>query len=603
MSHQTQEDHGNERWFEDQEQIARFERRMSATGMSRRAVLGFVGAVAAAAAAACGGGEKETTKATTAPGGSSPAAGSSTGAATGNEKLAKDQVYRKPNTVEPATFDYNFNLYADATPLVSAGLLKFDPEQAPVPDLAESFSVNDKGDIFTFKIRKGTKWSNGDEVKAGDFVYSWTRRLDPTSGADYAAFLHDIKNAVAFNEKKTAKAEDLGLKAVDDYTLQVTLEAPAGYFPALVAYTAAVPTHKASVEKFGKQYGLDADKFVGSGPYKLTKWEHSKGWEIEKNEGYWAAKDLKLTNVKFTIIKIDQQVASFENNEIDNVPQAAFGDFDRLSKDAKLKDQIFKFDQVGSWYLMPNPRFKPFDNIKVRQAMAHAVDRDKYVKDILKGLAAPAFTQNSPGTPFYNPNKYDAATKFDPKLAMDLLKGTEYEGGKNWPKITMSMRNNENDAHKAVMAALIQDFKTHLGMTIDSEIGDPQVVYKEMRQGNKQLMWLRWYMDYPDANNNNYECFYSGIPAGSRRSWWENKEFDDLVLKGKGEPNFQKRKDMYAKSDEILVTEAAAVFLYYPLAYGLRNPKIKGIPKNKAGNFVPNWNIFQREEDFLYKVE
>ena len=99
-------------------------------------------------------------------------------------------------------------------------------------------------------------------------------------------------------------------------------------------------------------------------------------------------------------------------------------------------------------------------------------------------------------------------------------------------------------------------------MNIDLEQGDPQAVYKEMWNGNKQLMWLRWYMDYPDANNTNYECFYSKIPAGSRRSWWENEEFDRLVVQAKSEKDQEKRKQLYAQSDEILVREAGAIFTY-----------------------------------------
>ncbi|MFN8558861.1 MAG: peptide ABC transporter substrate-binding protein [Dehalococcoidia bacterium] len=593
---------GGQEWWQDPEQLGRFEKRLSATALSRRAVLGIVGAFASGAAViACGGASKDRTPASSGGSGSAPSTGASQ-PATG-EKLAKTQVYRRPLRDEPATWDYNFNLYAMASNYVSAGLLKYDADNKVVPDLAESVTVNDKGDVYTFKIRKDTKWSNGDPVKAQDFVYSWSRRLDPTSGADYAAFLYDIKNAEEFNTKKIADKGQLGLKAIDDATLEVTLGGPAGYFPALVAYQAAVPVHPATAEKFKEKTGTDADKFVSSGPFKLVKWEHNKVAEITKNEGYWNAKNIKLEKVVFPIIKKEQWHVAYENNEIDDIQEGSIGELKRLTGDPKLSKEIIKYDQFGSWYLMPNPRFKPFDNIKVRQAMAHAVDRDKLVKDVLGGMGAPAYTQMNPGTPQYNPNKYDQYTKFDPKVAMDLLKGTEYEGGKNWPKITMSMRNNETDAHKAAMQAIIQMYKEHLGMTIDSEVGDPQVIYREMRQGNKQLMWLRWYLDYPDANNAHGDCFYSKIPVGSRRSWWENDEFDKLVLAGRSEPNQEKRKQIYAQADEILVREAAAVFVYYPLAFTMRKPTVRGFAKNKEGAVVPDWNIFQRELDGIYLIE
>ncbi|MGD9890815.1 MAG: peptide ABC transporter substrate-binding protein [Dehalococcoidia bacterium] len=589
-------------WWNDPVQRARFEERMDVGGMSRRRVLGIIGAFAAGTAlVACGGSDDEEPAA----GGQAPAGGTQAAGQTGatTEKLAKEQLYRNTVTDEPSTFDYNFSLYAASSQYVGAQLLKFDPDLNAKPDLAESFSANDAGDVYTFKIRKGTKWSNGEDVKAGDFVYSYTRRLDPNSGADYKAFLYDIKNGKKFATKEISDPSQLGLKAIDDYTLEITLEQPAGYFPSLAAYTAAAVVNKGGVEKFGKDYGLDADKFIAAGPFKPSKWEHNKSFELVKNDGYWDAGNIKLQRVTSLIVKQDQRVPTYENDEIDVVPSANFGDLKRLQSDAKLSKEIFQFDQVGTWYLMPNPKFPPFDEPKVRLALAHAIDRDKLVKDVLQGLGKPAFTMNPAGTVFYNPNAYEQHTKFDPKMAMDLLKGTKYEGGKNWPNITMSVRNNEADAHRAAMAALIQMFKEHLGMNIDAEQGDPQALYKEMWQGNKQLMWLRWYMDYPDANNTSFECFYSKIPAGSRRSWWENADYDRLVEQGKSEPNLEKRKQFYVQADEVMIKDGGAVFAYYPLAYGLRKPYVVGVPKNSKGDEVPDWNIFVRQLETVYILE
>lgn len=577
---------------------------MGGTGVSRRAMLGIIGAFAAGTAlAACGSDDKEeTAQSTSAPSGGSPAAGGQTGAA--GEKLAKTQALKHSVTVEPSTFDYNFNLYGMASSYALAALLKFDPEFNVKPDMAESFSVNATGDVYTFKIRKDSKWSNGDPVTAKDFEFSWKRRLDPTSGADYAAFLYDIKNAQALSTKKPGvTVNDLGVKAVDDYTLEVTLEGPAGYFPALAAYVAAMPAHPPSVAKWADKNGTDADKFVGNGPFKLTKWEHNKSFELVKNEGYWNAKNIKLEKITYLIVPQQNRLTAYENNEIEIVPSGNVGDFKRVQGDSKLSKEMFRFDQVGTWYLMPNPRFKPFDVKEVRLAMAHAIDRDKLVKDVTQGLSSAAYTMNPPGTPFHNTNKYDQYTKYDPKMAMDALKGTAYEGGKNWPKITISMRNNEADAHQAAMAAIVQMLKENLGMTVESEIGDPQVVYNEMRQGNKQLMWIRWYMDFPDAKNTSYECFFSKIPAGSRRSWWENAEYDTAVAQGSIEPSQEKRKALYATADETMAKDGGAIFAYYPLAYGLRKATVKGTPKNKAGQEVPDWNIFIRELEGVYITE
>lgn len=171
---------------------------------------------------------------------------------------------------EPSTFDYNDNLFADASRYVAAGLLQFNGRHEPVPDLAHDVQVNAAGDVYRFLLRDDSRWSSGDPITAKDFVFSWTRRLDPSSGADYAAYLHDIKNAVAFNETKTVRAEDLGLRAIDPLTFEVALERPAAYFPSLAAYTGAVPVHRPSLQRWGRSYGTDVQHFVASGPYQLT---------------------------------------------------------------------------------------------------------------------------------------------------------------------------------------------------------------------------------------------------------------------------------------------------------------------------------------------
>src|SRR5579884_2773105 len=187
-------------WWNDPEQRALFEERMSGTPVTRRALLGLIGAVASGAVViACGGGNKTLeSKATTAPGGGSPGAGAA--AQTGGANLAKEQTFRSVTHFEPVGFDYNKDLYSMGTAYVHAGLLQFDPDYNVLPDMAESFTVNDTGDVYTFKIRKDTKWSNGDPVTAKDFEWSWKRQLDPKTAASYAGFLFDIKNAQAFNE-------------------------------------------------------------------------------------------------------------------------------------------------------------------------------------------------------------------------------------------------------------------------------------------------------------------------------------------------------------------------------------------------------------------
>ena len=171
------------------------------------------------------------------------------------ETLAKDQTFRYGGggwyQHDPSSHDFNKDLYCLGQTTLFAGLMKFNADFQAVPYMAEKVSANKDGSVWTFIVRKDTRWSDGGPVSARDFEWSWKRQLDPATAAPYASFLYDIKNGEAFNKKKITDASQVGVRAKDDWTLEVTLEGPRGYFPVLSAYLAALPSHRASVEKHG----------------------------------------------------------------------------------------------------------------------------------------------------------------------------------------------------------------------------------------------------------------------------------------------------------------------------------------------------------------
>ncbi len=602
--------------YDEAEQLRMFQKRLRAIKVDRRqALLIFAAAGGAAGLAACGSSNNNSTKTTNnaapkAPAANASAAGGSPvagakvlgpGPLPANVKLAANQVFRtnQQNESEPSSFDYNKDLYCQGDAEVFAGLLVFNPDLEPVPDMAESFTVSPDGTVYTFKIRKDSKWTNGQPVTAKDFDYSFRRQLNPDTKDAYANFLYDIKNAEAYNTGKIPDDKTLGLKVVDDYTLEMTLEHPAGYLPALLAYNSALPAYKDAVEKFGDKW-TEPGNIVSNGPYKLTKWDHDKSYELQKHDGYWNAKNIHLTTIQRPIIKADAATAAYENNEIDWVARVGPGDYKRILSDANESKQVVKYFLDGTWYLVPEADKEPFTNPKVRLAMAHAIDRDSIVKNVLQGLGSPAYTFIPPGTPGFNPNKYDEFTKFDPALAKAQLVGTPYEGGKNWPKITLTQRT-EDDAAAAAGDAIIQMLQDNLGMKIDHEIGDRKEVYGRMYQRKLQLIWLRWYEDYPDPNDEQYLVFWSksGGDSGHRQAWHDDN-FDKLVVQAAGETDPKKRFDLYQQADQILAAQAGAIFTHYPQNLGLLKPNIGGMPKDKSGAAVPTWNIFWRMYDYMY---
>jgi len=628
-------------WWLDPEQLSLFEQRLAAIRLGRREVLKVAaaagGVAMSAVAAACSSAPPPTqapappppTQAPAAPptsapaaaptqapaatsapaaaatkpaaAATAPAAAASPAAATkpssGSKFAAAPGTFRIPNYQEPSSFDFNYDLYCNGDASVLAGLMKFDPEQKAVPDVAEKVDVNDDASVWTFTIRSDAKWSNGDPVTADDFEWSWKRQLDPATKAPYAAFLYDLKNGEAFNKgKQDITRDSVGVKAKDKQTLVVTLEGPRAYFGVLAAYTAALPAHRPSVEKFGPKW-TEAANGVWNGPFKLTQWEHNQYYVLEKNDAYWNAKNIKLQKVISPIIPYAAWLLAYENDELDWINRGPVGELKRVQSDPVLSKEMLKFSLVGTWYLVPHVKMPPFDVKNVRLAMAHAIDREAIVKGPLQGLGVPAYTFNPPGFPGYNPDKYDDLTKYDPKAAMELLKGTPYEGGKNWPKITLTQRD-EGDAPKAVGDAIIQMLKQNLGMQIDHVVGEAKETYDRMYKGEIQLMWIRWYADYPDPNNQQYQVFYGGTTTGHRQVW-QNDAFDKLVTDAKGVKDPEKRFAMYRQADRILAEDGAAIFVYYPYNYGLLKSRVSGMPKNSAGDPVPNWNIFTRMYEYL----
>src|SRR5262249_15845393 len=209
-----------------------------------------------------------------------------------------------------------------------AGLMKCTVDFEPVPYVASKVSSNSDGSVWTFAVRKDAKWSDGSPCTARDFEYSWKRQLDPATAAPYASFLYDIKNAEAFNKRRVKDAREGGVRAKDDWTLEVTLDGPRGYFPVLTAYLAALPGHKPSIEKYGDKW-TEAGNIVSNGPFVLESWEHNKVMVLRKNKHYFGAKDMTLDKVTIPIVHIQSGALPYENNELDLSPLHT-GDSKRL---------------------------------------------------------------------------------------------------------------------------------------------------------------------------------------------------------------------------------------------------------------------------------
>jgi oligopeptide transport system substrate-binding protein len=519
------------------------------------------------------------------------------------EKLAKEQHFRFGGgglyQSEPSSHDFNKDLYCGGVSTLWAGLMKFDVNFQSVPYVAEKVSANKDGSVWTFTIRKDAKWSDGGPCTARDFEWSWKRQLDPATAAPYASFLYDIKNGEAFNKKQLTDASQVGVKAKDDWTLEVTLEGPRGYFPVLAAYQAALPANRGAVEKHGDKW-TEAANIVCNGPFVLEAWEHNKSMVLRKNKHFFGAKDVTLEKVTIPIIPVASGALPYENNEVD-LTSLQSGDLKRLQNDPRTQKEVFRYPYPGTWYLLPQVTKPPFDNLKVRTAVAHAIDRENVVR-VAQGFALPAHSMIPPGFPgAIDDKKIRDLQKFDPKLAMAALKGTPFEGGKNWPRIVLSMRDEalgSKPLAEAVQAVLLE----HLNMKTELEVLEPRVFRERLWKQDLQFVWIRWFMDYPDPHNEYFDTFYGKKTTG-RRQAWVNDAFDKELEAGRDTRDSKKRLVHYAKAEEIMQTDVGYVPVAWVARYAAAKPTVRGLEKNRQGELLIDGNIYVDMLPHLYMVE
>jgi len=575
----------------DHAQVALLAERLRTIGVGRREFLQVVGTLTGAAAVG-----STLSWATPAQAQGNVPAGT---------RLAKEQILRWANPTEPSSMDVNRYLYGQHDALLFAWLMKFDPNYKVIPWLAERYEASPKGDVYTFYLRPGLKWSNGDAVTAHDFVWSYQRKLDPAVAADYVGFFYDLKNAEKINKGEIKDLSQLGVKAKDDLTIEFTLEGPRGYFPVLMAYAATAPSHRASVEKHGDKW-TEPENIVCNGIFTLESWDHNKQFTLKKNPMYFDKDKITLERVVRPIITRTSQLLAYENNELDLMDTLPAADLKRLQNDPKLSKELVQYDAPLTWYLTPQVTHPPFDDLRVRRAVSHAIDRKTIAEKVIQGQGIPAHAYIPPGLPGY----IDAAKhprflelqKFDPKLALESLKGSKYEGGKNWPKITLTMRGDEGTNPKAIAEAIQAMLAQHLKMNMDLEILEQRVFRERLWKLDLQFIFIRWYADYPDPHNEYYDTLYSKL-AGGRRQAWSNAQFDTLLEKGREELDWNKRLDFYIQAEEVLQQDVGYVPVVWGLFFGLVKPWVKGIPRNSQERVMLDSNIYRWPRESMYIVE
>ncbi|UTH14214.1 peptide ABC transporter substrate-binding protein [Macrococcus equipercicus] len=478
---------------------------------------------------------------------------------------------------------------------VMEGLYTLDNKDKAVPGVAEGDPEKSKdGKTWTIKLRDDAKWSNGDPVTAQDFVYSWQRTLDPKTGSEYAYIMYDVKNAEDVNLGKK-KPEELGVKALDDHTLQIQLNTNVPYFQELLAFGTFNPQNKKFVEKQGEKYGTTAQSTLYNGPFVLSEWNLEKNYKLKPNKEYWDKDKVKLDEVNYDVIK-DQQTAAnlYDTGKLD-VVQLTAEQVDKYKDKKEFDTQL----EARTYFIRFNQDKVPeLKNKNLRLALAKAVDKDKYVRNLLNNGSAPTdvltpseFVRGSDDKDYVkgvrSPLNYDKAE------AKKYYEQAKKELGKD--HFDFEFLTYDQDTAKKESEYVKEQIESNL----------PGVKLKIKQQPFKQKLALeykqdyemsfgRWGADYPDPMTY-VDLFLSDSP--NNEMGWKNAEFDKKVKDAKGpllsDPD--KRWTTLQEAESILLEDAAISPMYQSGMARLVNSKVKGLVLHKFAGDTSLKNAYIKE--------
>lgn len=520
-------------------------------------------------AAGCGGGATTTT-----------AAGG------GGEELAADQTLRVNINTEPPSIDPNLATDTTSVKIVNnifEGLVHVDYDGNVFPGAAEKWEVSDDGLTYTFYLRGTDKWTNGDIVTSQDFKDSWLRILDPETAADYAYMLYCIKGAEEYNSGK-GKPEDVAIDASDPKVLKVTLVGKTPWFVPMMAHQSFFPIHKKTVDQFGDKW-TEPQNIVTNGPYKLVTWNHESDILLEKWPEHRLAKDIVLEKIKMVMInEATTGVAAFENGEIDIQEDLPVADMDRLKKLPEYK----QFPMLGIYYYGLNVKHPPLDNVKVRQALALAVDRQALIDNILKADQLPALSFTPKGMPGWEVYKKDSFLKptADIEAAKKLLAEAGYPDGNGLPEIVIYY--NTSEGHQAIATAIQEQWKK-IGVKATLKNMEWKQ-YLDFVQNNDEVMVYRmgWVADFADAYN-----FLDVLRGGGGNNFtrWANAEFDKGLADALQAADDNARYEIYSKMEQILQDEMPVIPIYWYTNPDLVKTYVVGYEPNPLGELTNFWTV------------
>ncbi|MBI2867179.1 MAG: peptide ABC transporter substrate-binding protein [Chloroflexi bacterium] len=471
---------------------------------------------------------------------------------------------------DPATLDPHLATDADSSTYIVeifSGLVTLDRDIKIIPDLAERWDVTQGGRAYTFHLRRDAKFHSGKQVTAQDFKYSLERATDPRLGSPVAdTYLGDI---VGVRDKLTGKASQVsGVKVIDDFTLEIAIDEPKAYFLAQLTYPTAFVVDRENVERGGRTWFLRPN---GTGPFKLKEFALGERLVLEKNANFYRG-PVRLDQIVF-LIAGGTPIAQYEAGEID-VTGIGLADLSRVldPRDPLSKERVDAPVRFEVAYLGMNVAMPPFDDVKVRQALAYAIDRASISRDVLSNLLVPATGILPPGFPGFNPNV--KSPTFDPQKARQLLAESKYGSASKLPRIVLTTTGTGGSPGLDI-EAFVQMWKENLGITVEIQQIEFATFLQEEQRKRLAFFTLGWVADYPDPYDFLDILFYS--KSENNHLNYANPEVDRILLQARVEQDPQKRIQLYQQVEQMIIDDVPWILTWYSGAerYALVKPYVK----------------------------
>ena len=484
------------------------------------------------------------------------------------------------NGTEPQSLDPHIATGVPEHHIISSlmeGLVHKDGETLePRPGVAKSWDISADGRVYTFYLRKDARWSNGDPHNAHDYVWSWWRALQPALGNLYAYMYFPIANAKAYYDGEISDFSQVGVKALDDYILQVTLTEPIPYFLQLLDHYSTYPVHRATVEKFGTadQRGTRwtfEGNIVGNGAFQLKEWKINRRITVERNPFYWDAANVRLNQVVFyptENVTTEERMFRAGQLHYSGIPSDKIKAYSQ-SDDPSLRIQPY----LGVYFYRLNVDKPQLSDKRVRRALGMTINRDQLVSQITKGGQIPAYTITPPGTMGYYP---ESDLTFDPEAAKKLLAEAGYPNGEGFP--TTEILYNTSEGHRKIAVALQQMWKKHLNIDVVLLNQEWKVYLDTVSNHHYEIARAGWIGDYVDPNNFLDMFLCNG---GNNRTRWCNPEYDQIILQQVPKAKtHQQRLKLFQQAENILLQEMPVIPIYIYTSNNLVHPTVRNFGRN-----------------------